>query len=452
MSMKTKLGTLSVVSLLFLGACSSSKSSSSAPTSAPAPTASSASSAAAPAPSSAAPAASSAAAPAASSAAAAPSSAAAAGPTGSDVKATLTIWTYDQMQRDNKIQQTEFNKLYPNVKFNVVFIPQEQFANKLIASATTKSGPDIIWDNPAYTQAFADAGVVYDLSKYWSGYSDAGQFPPSVVNKANDKVYSVQTYSNLNALWYNKTLLDSLGIAVPTTLDELQAAMAKIKAANKIGMEIAGTPGIEGEWISKPFFTDWGVTGYKDLGNPNTEKMFDQVAGWVSKGYIPKGDLSLSQGDGVTKFEGGNVGFFVGGNWLISDAQTKSKFTFGVTGMPSGPNGPGIVYLGGQAEAIGGFSKNPDLAWSFLQTTWLSKEFETATLAFGSIPSRKDAVPTDASQPIEAYAKAVEQGVPISSDTANTLLIGNLWSAVLSGQTSPHAGAATAAQIAKTAK
>ena len=374
-----------------------------------------------------------------------------AAPLTKNIKATLTIWTYDQAQRDNKIQQAEFKKLYPNVKFNVVFVPQEQFANKIIASATSKSGPDIIWENPAYTQAFADAGVIQDLSSNWKSYSDAGQFPASVVNKANGVVYGVQTYSNLNALWYNKTLLDTLGIAVPKTIDQLQTALVKIKAAGKIGLEIAGTTGIEGEWISKPFFTDYGVDGYKQLGKPAVKTVFSQLTDWVNKGYINKGDLLLSQGDGVTKFTAGGIGFFVGGNWQLADGA-KAHFKWGVTPMVSGPKGPGIVYLGGQAEAIGKFSKNPALAWAFFKDTWLSNQFETATLAFGSIPSRSDAVPKNANQQITAYAGAIKHGIPISSDTANTLLIGNLWSAVLAGQTNPTAGAATAAQIAATAK
>lgn len=372
-------------------------------------------------------------------------------PLSPDMEATLTIWTYDQAERDNLIQQEMFEKLYPNVEFDVVFIPQEQFANKVIASATSQTGPDILWINPAYTQAFADAGVVYDLTDNWAGYEDADQFPESVVNKANGSIYSVQTYSNLNALWYNQTILDSLGLEVPTTLDELEDALIAATDAGHLGLEIPGTPGIEGEWISKPFFTGYGVDDYAELGEPGTQEMFERLSGWVSDGLINKADLNLSQGDGVKRFLEGNTAFFVGGNWLLSEGDTAT-FDWGVVPMPAGPDGPGIVYLGGQAEAVGAFSTNPALAWEFLRTTWLSKEFETTTLGFGSIPSRADALPSDASQQITAYAEAIAAGVPISSDTANTLLVGNLWSGVLAGQSSPADGAKTAADIAKTAK
>lgn len=368
-----------------------------------------------------------------------------------DMEATLTIWTYDQAERDNLIQQEMFEQLYPNVDFEVVFIPQEQFANKVIASATSRTGPDILWINPAYTPAFAQAGVVADLSEWWAEYPDADQFPESVVNTVDGAVYSIQTYSNLNALWYNETILDEVGVEVPTTLDELEAALEKVTQAGHVGLEIAGTPGIEGEWISKPFFTGYGVDNYSELGEPGTLDMFTRMSDWVQDGLINKAGLNLSQGDGVKNFIAGDTAFFVGGNWLLGEAADVD-FAWGVTPMVAGPDGPGTVYLGGQAEAIGAFSKNPELAWQFLQDTWLSKEFETATLEFGSIPSRADALPSDASQQIAAYAEAIGNGVAISSDTANTLLVGNLWSAVLAGQTSPVDGAASAADIAKTAE
>jgi multiple sugar transport system substrate-binding protein len=368
-----------------------------------------------------------------------------------DMEATLTIWTYDQEERDSTVQTEMFEKLYPNVTIETIFVPQEQFANKIISSATTQDGPDIIWYNPAYTQAFGDSGTVLPLTDYWAAYEDADQFPDSVLNRAGDDIFGVQSYVNLIGLWYNQTILDAIGVEVPTTLDELEDAMAAASAAGHVGMQIPGTPGIEGEWISKPFFTGYGIDDYSQLGDPGTEQMFERLSGWVNDGYINRGDLGLSQGDGLPKFLEGNTAFFVGGNWQLG-AANEATFEWGVTPMPDGPDGEGIVYLGGQAEAIGAFTENPDLAWEFLRTTWLTQEFETAALERGSIPARADAVPTDADARIKAYSDAVAKGVPLSADTASTLAIGDLWSAVLSGQTDPAGGAATAKQIAQNAE
>ena len=45
-----------------------------------------------------------------------------------------------------------------------------------------------------------------------------------------------------NWVWANKALLDELGIAQPTTWDELVAAMEKVKAAGKVAVAHGGQP------------------------------------------------------------------------------------------------------------------------------------------------------------------------------------------------------------------
>jgi multiple sugar transport system substrate-binding protein len=249
-----------------------------------------------------------------------------------------------------------------------------------------------------------------------------------------------------------QTILAKYNLAVPKTIAQLQSDMAAVKAGGKYaGLQIAGTTGVEGEWISKPFFSSFGVKTYKDYGSPATKTMFTTLDDWVSKGYIAKANVGMSQTDGVSEFLKGDTAFYVGGNWQLAQAA-KTSVKVGVTAMPAGPNGPGTVYLGGQAEAMGAFSKNQVLAWKFLETTWLPKSFELQRLAAGSIPARTDGLPANVEPTIKAYAAELMAGVALSPDTASTLAVGNLWSGVLAGQTSPAQAEVIGAQIAKAAK
>lgn len=373
-----------------------------------------------------------------------------------DIKATLNLWTYEPQTGSSfidAVDQTEtFKKAYPNVDVKITFIPEAQFANKVIASATTRTGPDILWVNGAYTEEYASAKVLAPLDPYWSTYADASQYPPSVIGSFDNQKYSLQTYVNLNALWYNKSILDEYKLPVPTSLSELESDMATISSGGKYsGLQLAGTTGVEGEWISKPFFSSFGLKSYKDYGDPKTTEMFTTLTDWVAKGYVTKANVGMSQTDGVSEFKKGKTAFYVGGNWQLAQAA-KVPFTLGVTGMPSGSGGPGTVYLGGQAEAMGAFSTNKDLAWKFLEQTWLTKEFELKRLKQGSIPARKDALPDDVDPDVKAYASELDTGVALSPDTASTLAVGNLWSGVLAGQTTPAEAAVIGAQIAKSAK
>lgn len=366
-----------------------------------------------------------------------------------EIEATLTIWHYneDAALQDIDPQIEQFKKLYPNVEFEVTFIPEEQFPNRIISAATSQTGPDIMWYNGAFTKTFADAGVIGDITEEWGAFEDADLFPESVLQTAGDRIYGVQSYVNLNALYFNQTILDELGLEVPGTLDELEAAMQAATEAGYRGMMLPGAPGVPGEWISKAFFTSYGVENFADYGDPAVEDMFTRVAGWVDEGLVPKETVTLPQADAVTQFFSGDVLFYVGGNWQLT-AGADVDFDWAVAPMPAGPEGPAVVYLGGQAEALGAFPSNKALAWEFLKQTWLTKEHGTMRLGLGSIPTRSDVLEGDVDPNIQAFADAAANGMPLSPDTASTLAIGDLWSGVLAGQVSPGDGAAQAAQIA----
>lgn len=370
-----------------------------------------------------------------------------------DIEATLTVWHYneDAALQDLEPQIAQFQELYPNVEFELVFIPEEQFPNRIISAATSQDGPDIMWYNGAFTKTFADAGVIGDITEEWAAFEDADLFPESVLQTADDRIYGVQSYVNLNALYYNKTILDEIGVSVPTTFDELEAAMQAATDAGYRGMMLPGAPGVPGEWISKAFFTGYGVQQYSDYGDPAVEEMFTRVAGWVDGGLVPKATVTLPQADAVNEFAAGDVAFYIGGNWQLT-VPVDAGFEWGVSPIPAGPAGPAIVYLGGQAEALGAFPSNKALAWEFLKQTWLTKEHGTMRLGLGSIPTRADVLEGDVDPNVQAFADAAANGTPLSSDTASTLAVGDLWSGVLAGQISPSDAAAQAAQIAEGAE
>ena len=370
-----------------------------------------------------------------------------------DIEETLTIWHYDPVAvQDIDFQISMFQETYPNVDFDVVFIPEEQFANRIISSATTQSGPDIMWINPQFTSQFAEAGVLSDFADEWTGFDDADLFPDAVIQQVNGGNYSIQSYVNLNALWYNKTMLDAAGISAPTTYDELESAMKTVVESDAgTGLLAPGAPGVPGEWVSRAFFSGYGVDDFSDYGNPAVEEMFTRVNNWVEAGYIDRGFVTLAQADAVNEFLKGDTAFYVAGNWQLGSLEDL-PFEVGVVPMPEGPNGTSSVYLGGQAEAIGAFTVNKALAWEFLSTTWLSRAHGEMRLGLGSIPIRPDSVGTDVDPKIQAYADASQTGIPLPSDTATTIEMGNVWSGLVSGQLSPKQAAEQAATLAANAK
>lgn len=117
---------------------------------------------------------------------------------------------------------------------------------------------------------------------------------------------------------------------------------------------------------------------------------------------------------------------------------------------PAGPTGS-HVFPGGEGLGIGAFSKHPDLAWQYLQESWLSKEAGVIDFTqSGQIPTRSEVAltPEVTSNPMAAPFVAATKTVsawPRNPRTADMqTVVGTQFSAVVSGQTSPAAGAATA--------
>jgi multiple sugar transport system substrate-binding protein len=375
------------------------------------------------------------------------------GGSGSGDSSTLTVWHYFSDPSQVKVMTDfadVFQKNHAGTKVDNVYVPYDQIDQKLIASVGAKTGPDVVVFNGADASNLAGAGALAPIDDRWDAFADKDQFPESVVHKLNGKTYAVQGYVNLLGLWYNKDLLDSLGIAPPTTMDELNSAMAKVKAAGKTGITLSGLPNSQGEWQAYP----WMTAGGFDYAKPDADdltKGFSTVAEWIDKGYLSKESTTWDQTVPFQKFAAGDVAFAENGNWQIATAKSTAKFTYGVVPLPVGSTGK--VYLGGEGEAIGAFSKNADLAWDYLTETYYSSEGQLIALAdSGTVPARTDAASDPAvtgNELIKPFADSIatmganypSDAVPPASVANVQIAGGQAWSSVLSGASSPSEAA-----------
>ncbi|MDQ1582237.1 MAG: multiple sugar transport system substrate-binding protein [Microbacteriaceae bacterium] len=361
----------------------------------------------------------------------------------------LTVWHYFSDPNQVKLMTdyaSLFQKNNPGVKVNNVYVPYDQMDSKLIASAGAKSGPDVVVFNGADTDNLALANTLAPIDSQWNGFADKDQFPASVVHKVNGKTYSVQGYVNLLGLWYNKDILDKIGVKPPTTLDELNTALGKAVAAGYQGITLCGLPQSQGEWQAYPWLTAAGFN-YANPSTTDLAKGLTTAQNWVGKGYVSKEATTWDQTVPFQKFAAGNVAFAENGNWQIGTAKTTAKFTYGVVPLPVGSSGK--VYLGGEGEGIGKYSKNPSLAWKYLQETYFDKSAQLIALKdVGSIPSRKDSASNSAvsSNPLIApFADSIAKNGAVYPDDAVQpksvndlqLAVGQAWSSVLGGQSSP---------------
>lgn len=361
----------------------------------------------------------------------------------------ITVWHYFSDPNQVKVMTdyaSLFEKNNPGVKVNDVYVPYDQLDSKLIASAAAKSGPDVVVFNGADTDNLALANTLAPIDSQWNSFADKSQFPDSVVHTVNGKTYAVQGYVNLLGLWYNQDILDKIGVKPPTTPDELNADMAKAASAGYQGITLSGLPQSQGEWQAYPWLSATGFS-YANPSESNLSKGFETAKTWIDKGYLSKEATTWDQTVPFQKFAAGNVAFAENGNWQIGTAKSTAKFKYGVVPLPLGSSGK--VYLGGEGEGIGAYAKNPSLAWKYLEQTYLGKEGQlTAMKDAGSIPARKDAAqdPAVANDPLlKPFAAEIagsgaaypDPAVPAKGVNDLQLAVGQAWSSVLGGQSSP---------------
>lgn len=308
---------------------------------------------------------------------------------------TLTVWTYyvSGGQVDALEAQTAlFNETYPDVTVVHEQLPFDQLASRLLAGVATGDGPDVVFDNVVVEfPSLVSSGALLDVSSYWDGFDDADLFPESAVWRGQDDgIYNVMSYTNLLAMYYNADILAEYGIDPPTTVDELEAAMATVAEAGEYTpLAMSGVASPEGAWMFMPLLLSQGVD-YCNFEGAAVEEAFATMESWSEQGFIPRETANWDQADAWQGFISGDFAFGWNGNWNLGDIDSAS-FELGTTRFPASGSEGSVVFPGGEGIGIGAFSENPDLAWEYVQTAWMSAEggiinFERS----GQIPTRSD--------------------------------------------------------------
>lgn len=142
----------------------------------------------------------------------------------------------------------DFEKANPNIKVNVQYLPQATLGQATVTALQAGNAPDVLYTNGGTGQLHS----VFALGK--AGYlADLGQRPwaKDVPAAAHDlyfdgaKLYGAPMGLSLVGVVYNTADFQQMGLQVPTTFSALVDMCARIKAAGKIPMTLAGqAPGL----------------------------------------------------------------------------------------------------------------------------------------------------------------------------------------------------------------
>lgn len=331
----------------------------------------------------------------------------------------ITFWHAMNGNLEKSLQKltTEFMNENPNI--TVTLQNQSSYKDLQQKITATVASPDNL---PTMTQAYPDwmfnpisDNLVTDLTPYienktlkFDNYEDILPSLREVV-KINDKIYGMPFNKSTEVLWYNKTLLNELGLKAPTTYDELVQVSKIIK--EKKGIAGAGFDSLNNYYTT--FLKSEGkVFDNKfDVTTKESAKAVNYYLDGIKQGYfrIAGTDNYLSG-----PFANGQVAMYVGSNAGESFVKqgVGDKFEVGVASYPTNSSlqqGTDLYVFDSSTP------QQKTAAYEFLKFI-TSKENQIQWGAeTGYMPIRKSAIDS------EEYKKSGSLIAPILSDATKNL-------------------------------
>ena len=254
----------------------------------------------------------------------------------------------------------QFEKKYPNIKVNAVYVPPDSGLDngKMLAAIAGRSVPDLaVAVDPSLAYSLATQGALTDIGPALKkeGFNDSQVLPAFVkMMKYQGKTYLFPQDSNVNFMYYNTDMLKAAGLnpeQLPTTISQLDAwankltvmgANGQIKTLGFIPWVDQGTPIIWG-WL-------WGVTFYDsqtnklDFATQRMASMFEWMRSYAQK-YGAQSVQSFVSGFGGLfspdhPFYTGKIAIDPNGNWMTNALRIYApKVNYTVGPLPAPPGG-----------------------------------------------------------------------------------------------------------------
>lgn len=362
----------------------------------------------------------------------------------------------------------DFESTHPNVTIKIQTVQNEDFDGKLQTALNSGDAPDIFMQRGGGKMAaMADAGQLQDLSNSVDASTKKavgdGAFKSQSIG---DKLYAMPQTVGPEGIYYSKDLFAQAGIdATPTTMDELNAAVTKLKAIGVAPVAV----GAKDAWPAAHWYYNFALrecskatldkaASTLKFDNSCWVKAGDDLKKFADKDPFNQGFLTTSAQQGAGSSAGliatHKAGMELMGSW---DPGTIASLTKDQKPLPDLGWFPFPAIQGGDGEAgaimgsVGGNScsaKAPKECAEFLNYLTTKKSQEAYYKAFNAIPVNKaaQALITESylKDSIEEFNKA-----PYASQFLDTLYGQNVGNALNVGVVNMLAGKGSPDDIIK---
>ncbi len=317
-----------------------------------------------------------------------------------EITGTVTFWNGyaadgDEIKTFTDTVLPAFNKLYPNVKVEHQEIPYDDLRQKLVTGLAGGTLPDVLRADIIWVPEFANQDALLPLDTEmpeFQAIADTVFAGPLSTNKWKDHYYGLPLDTNTRILFLNDKVLADAGVTgAPTTIDEFEAAAAKVQA--KLGKKVyAYAEGGTGPWSVLPWIWSFGggitnadlTSADGVLNGPGTVTAVTKLKEWLDKGYLSP---SILGGGTATseQFGGSASATIIEGPWMpgiFKNQFPDLKFSYAT--IPAGPGGSQSV-VGGEDIVVFKTTQNKEAALAFTRFM-LSEDVQLAMGKIGQMP------------------------------------------------------------------
>lgn len=307
-----------------------------------------------------------------------------------------------------KTLATEY-KEETGVTVNLEFYGNEQLNDTLKVKLNAQSSD---FDIYAYQvqdvmREFSRNGWLTDMTDYvtkdaewdWDDFQASSRDAVTL----DDVVYGVPVMTERHVMYYRSDLLDAAGIPVPTTLDELEAAAAKLHdpANGFYGVAMRGSKVPLVTQFSSFLYSFGGdfqdAKGNASVDTPEAKKAYEYYGNLLGN-YGPPGVTNMGWVEASAIFAQGNAAFYLDADsqaYTFLDASNSAVVdTVAYGSFPAGPAGSKPYNIVPQTVGINAFSEKKDAAWSFI--SWVTNQKNsTWMLGEATVPVARDSAWAD---------------------------------------------------------
>lgn len=294
---------------------------------------------------------------------------------------------------------SEFERENPNIKIELMHIPQDYF-KKLHLLIASNLAPDVMFINNLNLPRYKN--YLLDLSQYTN---KADYFAQSLqAMSEGDRLYAIPRDVSVLVLFYNKSLFRKYRVPYPKKDWDMDDLVSKSKSLTKNG--VWGISYDNDVYYLLPYMHYFGggllSSDMSDISD--TEFSKKGIALYQALAYRYHVAPTLSERGSKTSaqlFLEGRLAMHLSGRWLVPKYRECANFDWDVVNFPHSASS-----CDSSGWAVSKNAKNPELAIKFVQYLASKRNIQKMTQDGLIVPARKDV----------AYSKSFLDGSPKSAE------------------------------------